>query len=516
MIHSSSDPIPSTVALPTRPLVWLATGLVALPWFWPIIAGPLSAMLPDLAAWTAGALLIGLWHGVRDRFEEIVAWGLLIAALGSAVLGLLQYFDLENSIGILVVLTKPGEVTANIQQTNLLATLLSVGQLCIWYLIQKKRLSGRHATWMIVLLVVTLAATASRTGMVHLILISAVVLYWKPGRKGRVLATLCGIAALYLAATQVLPWLFELFWGSSLDRNLLARLGADYACASRKVLWANVAHLISLKPWTGWGVGELLFAHYITPYEGERFCIKLSNAHNLLIHLAFVWGIPLAAFACSMAIWGLWKLKPWKAESVQERFGWAILLLIGFHSLVEFPLWFGLFQVLGVLAIILVVAGRRASHPPAANEAAWSGVRPRTLAGISITFIAVLVFIAADYFKVSQLYLPIQWRPVWYREDTLNRVRDTVLFKSHVLIAQVVTTPVTSANAPLMLTASLEALHIAPDSRIIRKVISAARATGRQDLVRIHTERYNASWPELYREWLREESSADGAVLRNG
>ncbi|PZO14246.1 MAG: hypothetical protein DCF26_15350 [Burkholderiales bacterium] len=501
------DTNPKCAILPVEFLVWTATALVALPWFWPIIAGPLPAMLPDLSAWLSGALLVGLWPRVRYRFDEVVAWGLLFAAVGSAFLGLLQYFDVENNIGVWVVLTKPGEVTANIQQTNLLATLLAVGLLCILYLLTKKRLSAFNASWTAFVLVVSLAATASRTGMVHLILISVLVLYWWPGRKLYLFASLIGVGAIYLIATQVLPWLFQLIWGYSLERNLFSRLGEDYACVSRKVLWTNVAHLISLKPWTGWGPGELLFAHYITPYDGERFCMKLSNAHNLPLHFAFVWGIPAALCACLFAILSFLKLRPWNTKLYQEQFGWSILSLVGFHSLVEFPLWYGLFQILVALAIVMVVLGRRESNEAAHSESQLPAVHSLKFVAVSIALLLALAFVAVDYFKVSQLYLPAKWRPAWYQVDTLNKARDTVLFKSDVLIAQVVLTPVTHENALIMLDASLEALHIAPDSRIIRQVIAAAQAAGRDDLVKIHTGRYKASWPELYEEWVRLESA---------
>jgi O-antigen polymerase len=498
------DRKPNFADATSRCVNWLAISLVAFPWFWPIAAGPLPAMLPDLAAWTAGAILVGVWYFVRDQFDRIVAWGLLWASLGSAVLGLLQYFDLENNFGVWVVLTRPGEVTANIQQINLLATLLAVGLLCNFYLLQTKLLSGRHVAWMVITLVVALAATASRTGMVHLVLIAMVILYWWPNRRVRTFAVLLGVAALYLVATQLLPWLAQWLSGTSPNQTLLTRLGADFACASRKVLWANVAQLISLKPWSGWGPGELMYAHYITPYEGARFCAKLSNAHNLPIQLAFVWGIPAAIIACFLALWALLRIKPWMASTDQEKFAWAILLLIGFHSLVEFPLWFGLFQVLAVLAVILILAEHRKAGGKILSE-----VRAKTLFGISVLMLVTLGLVAADYFKVSQLYLPVTWRSAWYQDDTLNKVRDTMLFKSEVLIAQVVATDVTSENAPAMLIASLEALHIAPDSRIIRQVILSAKAAGREDLVSLHTERYKASWPQLYEQWLMEQTSVN-------
>ena len=58
-----------------------------------------------------------------------------------------------------------------------------------------------------------------------------------------------------------------------------------------------------------------------------------------------------------------------------------------------------------------------------------------------------------------------------YREDTFEKSRSTVLFNSQVLIAQVVATELRPANAELILAGALASLHVAPDSRIIRRVI---------------------------------------------
>ena len=51
------------------------------------------------------------------------------------------------------------------------------------------------------------------------------------------------------------------------------------ACGA-PVLWSNMLHLISLKPWTGWG-GELSYAHYITLFPEERFLRAAGQRHNL-------------------------------------------------------------------------------------------------------------------------------------------------------------------------------------------------------------------------------------------
>lgn len=493
----------------SQTVVALCCLLIAAPWFWPILLGPLSAMWPDLTAWTAGALLISLLPRTVERAALSIASGWLLAALGSSVLGLMQYFDLENGFFPWIVPTLPGYVTANVHQLNMLGTLLAVGLLCVWWLLIKGHLARIHAAWMAGLLLVALAATASRTGAVHLVAISCMLLYWYPRRWRRVLLVIGAGWAVYMLAAGALPWLAWVTRGIVIDRHLYGRLGEDAGCQSRFILWGNMIELISLKPWTGWGAGELMYAHYITDYSGPRFCDKLSHAHNLPLHLAVTMGLPVALAGGVLFLVALFKLKPWAATQPDERMGWGVLALIGAHSLLEFPLWFGVFQLMAALAAWQIYLSRRSQGSAAPGLAAVPGYRRWA---VSTLLVAGLAFVAWDYHKVSQLYLPDRLRMESFREDTFNKSRTTLLFQPHVLIAQLVITDPTPDNAELILAGALTSLHVAPDSRLIRRVLEAAALLGRDDLVALHEARYKAAWPRLYREWKQGVPAQAGAA----
>ncbi|WP_439520536.1 Wzy polymerase domain-containing protein [Hydrogenophaga sp.] len=482
-------------------LVWLCAVLIAAPWFWPFLLGPLSAMGPDLVAWTAGALLIALLPWTRERAGLAIAGGWLVAALGSSVLGLLQYFDLENGLFPWVAITDPGYVTANVHQLNMLASLLAVGLLSVWWLVVRRHLPVMHAVWMAGLLLVTLAATASRTGMVHLVAISCMLLYWHPRHWKRVLLIVGLGWALYAVAANALPWLAWVTRGIDIDRNLFGRFGEAMSCQSRRYLWSNMVELIGQKPWTGWGAGELVYAHYITDYAGPRFCDKLSHAHNLPLHLAVTMGLPVAAVASGLFLLALVKLKPWAAIDPLERLCWGVLAMLGVHSLLEFPLWFGIFQLMALLAAWQIFVLRRRHATGGAGSDPAKTALGRCM--VSALLVAGLALVAWDYVKVSQLYLPDRLRLASYREDTFNKSRTTVLFQSHVLIAQIVATDLDASNAELILAGALASLHVAPDSRIIRRVIEAATLLGKDDLAKLHEARYRAAWPKQYEEWKR-------------
>ncbi|WP_310566278.1 Wzy polymerase domain-containing protein [Hydrogenophaga sp.] len=478
----------------------LSTLLIALPWFWPILIPPRSEFLPDFVSWTAFALLLSLLLWVREQGARIVATGWLIAALGSAVLAIVQYLDLENRFFPWIAQTQPGIALANVHQINMLATLLGVGLLSVWWMGVRRHLKPWSTVWMAVLLLIGMAATASRTGMLHLITVTLLLFYWHWQDRWRVLLVVLSSLAVYLLAGWGLQWVGSMTSGVEIHREITSRFGTDNRCHSRLVLWRDVLELIALKPWTGWGPGGLLYAHYITPFEGIRYCEKLSNAHNWPLQMAVTLGLPVTVGFHAVFLWVIIRLKPWAAVDTTERLAWGVLLLIGIHSLLEYPMWFGVFQLMAGSAAWLLYFNRRNQVGP--DGAIRTFLSSRKAMGMVTTLaLAVLALVGWEYLKVSQLYLPASWRLERFRYDTLNKVHNSFLYQSHVLIAQVTMTPLTKENAHLILEGALESLHVAPDSRVIRRVIESAELLGRQDLVELHTARYKAAWPQQFAEW---------------
>lgn len=481
---------------------------VALPWFWPVLAGPLLAMWPDLLAWSMGVLLLGAWPWIRSHVASIAAKGWLIAATGNAVLGLLQYFNYDDALYPFLAYTMPGHMVGNVHQANLYATLLCIGVLCVWFLYREGSLRGLMAFALLMLLIVSISASASRTGLVHLVLIAFVVVHWQCSDDRWLVPVLISGLTVYLTCALLLPWALSEFWGYEVDRQLATR-GLDPSCASRRVLWGNMLHLISMKPWTGWGTDSLVYAHYMTAYPGERFCAKLTHAHNLPLHTAVLWGVPAAFVLTVLASWQLLRWKPWRETTHSGRLGWAILGLLAFHSMVEYPLWFGVFQLVALLAAAMIWQSRRMES--AATLQPRNG-QPAMFVKVAAAMLALLLFVAWDYLKVSQLYTPRRWLLPSFREDTFMKAKNTLLFPQHVLVAQIVATPINALNAEAMLEASLEALKFAPDPRIIRQVLLAASVLHRGDLVAFHEQRFKESWPKDYKSWQAELTRGSGVA----
>jgi O-antigen ligase len=165
--------------------------------------------------------------------------------------------------------------------------------------------------------------------------------------------------------------LLDALTGAMPARTLWGRLGGGQACSSRLVLWSNVLHLIALKPLTGWGWGELDYAHFDTLYAGPRFLRHPGQRHNLPLHFAVELGVPVAAAACALALWWAWRQRPWAEAAPLRQLAWALLAVILLHSMLEYPLWYGPFQIaFGVsLGWLIVNRARGNRRRPDARQA---------------------------------------------------------------------------------------------------------------------------------------------------
>jgi O-antigen ligase len=435
--------------------------LLALPWLNPFTLGPSTAVVPMMFAWSCAA--VSLWVGPLMPRTIAMAW--VAGALLSAVMALFQYFGATASFGGWVNSSAIGEAYGNLRQRNQFASLTNIGLAALlWWVASteggRTRLSLLLAAYIAVLLGLGNAASSSRTGMVQLILLCAWVWIWRQPRRRPEEVWLLAIAFFaYIAGAVLLPILASL----DLDNaGMLARLrDGDRPCSSRLTLWSNVLDLIALKPLLGWGWGELDYAHFITLYSGERFCGILDNAHNLPLHIAVELGVPAALLFCGLCGFVVWRAKPWRVSDPNKQMAWAVLALIALHSMLEYPLWYGPFQIAAALSVWMIY-GRSSSGILIFMRA------------VSVVVIALISYTAWDYWRVRQIYLPPEARADAYMENTLEKIKPSWLFKSQVRFAELSITPLTQENAQQQFDLGLTMLHYSPEAWVARRVIESA------------------------------------------
>jgi hypothetical protein len=314
----------------------------------------------------------------------------------------------------------------------------------------------------------------------------------------------------YGLAVFALPWLLKLATGLSSD-GLFGRLAEQAGCGSRLVLWSNVLTLIGEKPGLGWGWGELDYAHFITLYPGPRFCEILDNAHNLPLQLAVELGIPAALAIGLGALWLVWRGKPWRETNALRQMAWAVLAVIGLHSLLEYPLWYGPFQIAFALCVgMLWTSAGPASHKyqeNLSNKAIAQWLRPL----IAIITIAILLAMAVSYYRVSQIYLPPEARMAAYRDDPLKQIKGIWLYRNQARFAELSTTALTPQNAAAQYAMARELLHYSPEPRMVEKLIESAVMLGYDDEAVQYLARFRAAFPQEHARWAKAQEKLKAA-----
>lgn len=439
-----------------------------------------------------------------------LAWGVLATAVINAVVGLLQYYNLAEALLPWVTSPTGGRAWGTLRQRNQFATLISLGLVAaLWlYATRKSQRSPVLMGGVGVLLLVATAASGSRTGLLQIMLIAggASLVAWRQRRTERPSGTfslphplaLLSMLPLYFVANWLLPRLggggsgkTGASAGALVQRLDPATLGGD----SRLTLWRNVLSLISERPLTGWGWGELSFAHFVTLYDGPRFPVILDNAHNLPLHLAVELGIPAALLICGGFLWMVCAAKPWRERDPLRLMAWGLLGVILLHSLLEYPLWYGPFQLVFGLCLGILWPGSL-KRPKASSR--------KIAAFAAAAWIAVIGYAAWDYTRVSQIYLPREARLPAYRDDTLAKLQGSWLFSRQVDFAELTLTAVTPANAAQMHALAARVVHFSPEPRVIVKLIESAELVGRDAEAHMWAQRFRAAFPIEFARWLED------------
>ncbi len=499
---------------------WIPRFLIGICLAGPFVLPAPSALSPMVGSWlqfAAGIFGLMLWLCLRGRDGAAKAYSLiavswLVAACMSALMAVLQVMHAADWAAGWVSESAHGQAVANLLQRNHVASLMTIGLCAAFFLVQQQRATGVErsdaqscaafdafglykALGMIAvaLMAGANALTTSRTGALELACVYVIYrVFWSPKKlfaRRLIDACLC----VYLGVSA---GLFALSLG---DVGLMARID-DPNALSRLSLWSNVLELIAQKPWLGHGWRSLAYAHYSTEFSGARFMEMLDNAHNLPLHLAVELGLPVALIFCGGVVWLIWKNKPWTETQPDRQLAWGILMVIGIHSMVEYPLWYGPFFMTAVICVGILCADIWRNWLIALTKPAQTAIN-LGIKAFALLLLTCTVFAAFDYHRVSQIYLQPEERSRWYTDDPLGAAKKSVLFQSHAKFAELQITPLSRESAPRVLALSSELVVWSPEPRIIEKLIESATMLGLDELAVFHLQRYKVAYPAAYALW---------------
>ena len=425
-----------------------------------------------------------------------------LAAVLSSAIALAQYFQIAAGYSPWIHPGNASRVFANLRQPNQLATLTAMGfgiVVCInlpkpWASkergLQALTLSSlAYAVQFVVLalLAFAAAATLSRTGLLAWVLIYAVCSYW--ALRGLLPARAWGWATLALLLYAGFSFGLTQGWGAAeataaAQVDAMERLANTDGGDARLLIWQHVLDAIAAKPWLGWGWGNLGYALLLTPHS-QPLTVMVDNAHNLPLQLAAELGLPFALlFVLAVWVW-LLRRKPWAEGEPQKQAALLILLPIGLHSLLEYPLWHGPFLIAAAFAFGLL-------QKPAQREAAEG--RGKVAAAftliVGLSAIVFAIYAAQDWRSVSQVYLQPDQRDasIVRKNDWLEESLESRVFAPHAAFAQMGITPLTQENAAAELLRAQRLLHFSAEARVLQRAEQAAILLDQQDWAAYYAE----------------------------
>ncbi|GAB4041900.1 MAG: hypothetical protein Fur0014_13540 [Rubrivivax sp.] len=353
---------------------------------------PASLALSALGLLGAAAVLTLAGAAARSRpaaeAEDLFAafcWGWLVAGLLNVAIGAVQVFAPGWADGDWIARSGfPGRAVGNLRQPNHLSSLLVWSAIATVGLLQMGRLRPTLGRAAFAGLIGAVVLTASRTGLVSVLLLAA----W--GLLDRRLAR--GVRGLLLAA----PLLYALAWGgmalwAQAGEHTFGgqeRLRETDLSSSRFGIWANALALIRAQPLTGVGFGEFNLAWSMTPFPGRPTAF-FDHAHNLPLHLAVELGLPLAGAVLALLAWALWRAA--RSPGVPARCAFMVVLMIGLHSLLEYPLWYAYFLLPAAWAWGFALGD---DQRPAPSSAPWPALL--VVAGAALAVV--------DYGRVTRIF----------------------------------------------------------------------------------------------------------------
>ncbi|MCE4538585.1 Wzy polymerase domain-containing protein [Pelomonas sp. P7] len=360
---------------------------------------PLSLALSAMAVIGAGLAVLLLAQGLsadaRRVAAEALCWGLLAAGLASVLVSLVQVFAPELADGSLIARSGVvGSAVGNLRQPNHLASLMMWSSIGAVFVTEK-----RGWRWALVPLlwafVFTVVLSASRTGYIGI----AMLAIW-----GAVDSRLSRSARLGLLCTPLMlgaSWWLMSMWSAEGGHAFRAasRLAEGAGSPSRLAILRDAWALTLANPWLGVGWGEFNFAWSLTPFPTRPIAF-FDHTHNLPAQLAVELGLPWAGAVLGLLAWAL--VKTWRgaaaddADAPLRRAALMIVLTIGLHSLLEYPLWYAYFLLPACFALGLALPVDTTASRPTAGL--WTGLGGLLIAGSA--------FALWDYHRVVAIYAP--------------------------------------------------------------------------------------------------------------
>lgn len=421
MLQPTGDPGRRASLWGSRPLLLaLVPLLLAVPWSWGWGSLPGGLALSAIGFVLGAGVIVVAGAAVQTRGDAVetfagVCFGFVIAGALNVAIAAVQVFVPEAADGELIARSSlAGRGVGNLRQPNHLASLLLWAAIAVVGLIELRRLPLTAGAALLGSMLFGVVLSGSRTGLLGALLLALWALADR--RLSRSVRAMLLFAPVFTASA----WGALAGWAHATGHAFggEGRLSAvGDPSSSRFAIWRDATAMLACEPWTGVGLGEFNLAWTLSPFP-DRPSAFFDHTHNLPLQLLVELGLPLGALALVLLLCAFVAAarRAWGCDDdvgVARRTAFMIVLMIGMHSMLEYPLWYAYFLLPAAFAWGFVLAG---SPPGAATEpgspeapavAAARVLSPsHALAFAGLTMGIVGAAAVFDYRSVATIYDP--------------------------------------------------------------------------------------------------------------
>ena len=341
--------------------VWWVAGTACLPWlYWlagvSLFAGDALMVSMYIVAW-AMAICIGfkLAQTSAEKFPLALAHMLWVAALLSAMIGVVQWLRLADAVGLYVAQSDFDDpAMGNMAQPNQLATLLLIG-LVAYCFVFERQIIGKFVfavgiffmTWVLVL-------THSRAGMVGVVCISAFLLAKRRNIGSRL--------KVWMVLTWLVFFVFANLASVPIDQALYLNTERETLITTNGRLPMYLQALAGLKhsPWVGYGWNQTATAMMAGAIESPGALITIY-AHDVLIDILAWNGVPMGLLLIAIGTYWVFT-RMYRVKEIGACYAFAALIPFIIGCLVEFSFAYAYFLLSAGLLMGVVEAEPPVSH----------------------------------------------------------------------------------------------------------------------------------------------------------
>ncbi len=440
-----------------------------------------QALLGALYLVWAGLLVIAARALLRSCGMETVctavAAGLAAGALLSAVIGLIQHFNLVTPLDPYITRPQSSVIFGNLAQPNHFAAQVTLGLFSAAHLHSRGRLPLPAAAVLVLPLLFVLGLSGSRSVWLYLFAAFAFALRLRLGGDDPRARRLLIWSGLFIILYYLLQVCAGLGWFAPPQREAvtsLERLFSGAASVSDRIgLWQAALAIAAEHPvaGVGWGAFAGEYFRYLAASGGLAPPGLYNNVHNLPLQLLAETGIAGAALLLVPAGWGLLRALKARPDSAHWWL-WATLGVFAIHSLLEYPLWYAYF--LGIAALLLGLCPSPVLQPRLARFGRMIAASA-VLAGA-----ANLVFLWKDYRVFERVVRPTieQLRSPGFA-GTILRIHRNALLTPYVELSMVMPLPANRDDLERRLALNERVIRFTPQPVLVYRQVLLLALAGR-------------------------------------